>query len=187
MARNQNTNFGAETSLTPGSYNIENIILTTHSGQEFDISGITVKLSLTESIYSPNIIAQISIKDTTNFFESSPLIGQEKIRVVVSARPKGWDGAMTKAAVSKSSTKKIDLNFIVTEYPLYGSAIAENTNVYTIACVSNHAYYSRLSKISRSFTNTTDIEIKKIITEDLGFTDFEINGKVTSRMKGVIR
>ena len=187
MSRNQNTNFGAETSLTPGAYNIEKIILTTHNGQEFDISGITAKLSLNESIYSPNIRTEISIKDTTNFFESSPLIGQEKIRIVVSARPKGWEGAMTKAAVSKSSMKKIDLNFIVTEYPLYGSAQEENTNVYTIAAVSDHAYYSRLSKISRSFTNTTDVEIKKIITEDLGFADFEINGKATSRMKGVIR
>ena len=173
----QRTNFGANKSLTPGSYNIDKIVLTTHDGLKYNIENLTVKLSLTESLYSPNILAQIGIKDTANFFESTPLIGQEKIRIVVSTKPNSFF----------AKTKKIDLDFIVTEYPLYASATAEHTNIYNIACVSNHAYLSRLSKISRSFTNTTDIEIKKIITQDLGFTDFEVNGTVTSRMKGVIR
>ena len=184
---NQRTNFGASKSLSPGAYNIDRITLTTHSGDTFYIENIVVKLTLTESIYSPNIIAEISVKDTANFFESTPLIGQEKIKIEISARPKGWDGAQTKTENQKSGIKKINLDFIVTEYPLYSSGNAEHTNVYTIACVSDHAYYSRLSKISRSFTDTTDVEIKKIITEDLGFTDFEVNGKVSSRMKGIIR
>ena len=175
---NQRTNFGAKVSLTPGSYNIDKIVLTTHDGKEYDIENITVKLTLTESLYSPNILAQIGIKDTANFFESTPLIGQEKIKIVVSTKPN---------SNGKIKSKKINLDFIVTEYPLYASAVAEHTNVYNIACVSDHAYYSRLSKISRSFTNTTDQEIKKIITEDLGFADFEVNGTVTSRMKGIIR
>jgi hypothetical protein len=183
----QRTNFGAESSLTPGSYNIDRITLTTHAGDIFYIENVVVKVTITESLYSPNLIAQLDIKDTSNFFESSPLIGQEKIKIEISSRPKGWDGAMTKAAVRKSSVKKIDLDFIVTEYPLYGSITAEHTNVYTIACVSDHAYYSRLSKISRSFTNLTDVEIKKIITQDLGFANFEVNGEVDSRMKGIIR
>jgi hypothetical protein len=183
----QRTNFGEKISLTPGSYNIDRITLTTHSGDVFYIENMVVKLSITESLYSPNLIAQIDIKDTADFFESSPLIGQEKIKIEISSRPKGWDGAMTKAAVRKSSEKNIDLNFVVTEYPLYGSSRTEHTNVYSIACVSDHAYLSRLSKISRSFTNTTDVEIKKIITQDLGFSDFEVKGIVDSRMKGVMR
>lgn len=177
-SRNQRTNFGAEKSLTPGAYNINKIVLTTHYGESYHIENITVKLTLTESLYSPNIVAQIGIKDTANFFESTPLIGQEKIRIVVSTNPN---------STGKAKAKKIELDFIVTEYPLYASAVEEHTNVYNIACVSDHAYYSRLSKISRSFTNTTDQEIKKIITEDLGFTDFEVNGTPISRMKGIIR
>jgi hypothetical protein len=175
---NQRTNFGAHVSLTPGAYNIDKIVLTTHDGKKYNIENITVKLSITESLYSPNILAQVSVKDTANFFESTPLIGQEKIRIVVSTKPN---------SNGKVKGKKIDLNFIVTEYPLYASAQEEHTNVYTIACVSDHAYYSQLSKISRSFTNTTDQEIKKIITQDLGFENFEINGEVASRMKGIIR
>lgn len=178
MARNQRTNFGANNSLTPGAYNIDKIVLTTHDGKKYDIENIVVKVSITESLYSPNILAQIAIKDSANFFESTPLIGQEKIRIVIITNPN------TNGSVSR---KEIDLDFIVTEYPLYASIEAEHTNVYNIACVSNHAYYSRLFKISRSFTNTTDQEIKKIITEDLGFSDFEVNGTSESRMKGIIR
>ncbi len=179
MARNQRTNFGASKSLTPGAYNIDRIVLTSHDGKKYDIENIVVKLNITESLYSANIIAQISIKDTANFFESTPLIGQEKIKIVVITNPNSNGSA---------SKKKIDLDFIVTEYPLYASATAEHTNVYNIACVSDHAYYSRLTKISRSFTNTTDQEIKKIITEDLGFMGgVEVNGTTTSRMKGIIR
>ena len=177
-ARRGRTNFGAEVSLTPGAYNINKIVLTTHDGKKYNIENITVKLTLTESLYSPNILAQISVKDTANFFESTPLIGQEKVRIVVTTNPNS-NGSAT--------AKKIDLDFIVTEYPLYSSVEEEHTNVYNIACVSDHAYYSRLFKISRSFTNTTDEEIKKIITEDLSFSDFEVNGNAISRMKGIIR
>tara|TARA_B100001093_G_scaffold302627_2_gene288633 strand:- start:16096 stop:17448 length:1353 start_codon:yes stop_codon:yes gene_type:complete len=177
MAMNQRTNFGAEVSLTPGAYNIDKIVLTTHDGKKYNIENIVVRLTLTESLYSPNIIAQLSIKDTVDFFESTPLIGQEKIKIVVITNPN----------TTAKKSKKIDLDFIVTEYPLYGSSTAAHTNVYNISCVSDHAYYSRLFKISRSFTNTTDEEIKKIITEDLGFSDFEVNGEVDSRMKGIIR
>ena len=135
---NQRTNFGAHVSLTPGAYNIDKITLTTHDGKVYDIENITVKLSITESLYSPNILAQVSVKDTSNFFESTPLIGQEKIQIVVSTKPN---------SNGKVKGKKIDLNFIVTEYPLYASAEEEHTNVYTIACVSDHAYYSQLHKI----------------------------------------
>ena len=178
MARRGRTNFGAEVSLTPGAYNINKIVLTTHDSKKYNIENITVKLTLTESLYSPNILAQISVKDTANFFESTPLIGQEKVKIVVTTNPNS-NGSAT--------AKKIDLDFIVTEYPLYSSVEEEHTNVYNIACVSDHAYYSRLFKISRSFTNTTDEEIKRIITEDLSFNDFEINGNAISRMKGIIR
>ncbi len=62
MARNRRTNFGAEVSLTPGAYNINKIVLTTHDGKKYNIENITVKLTLTESLYSPNILAQISVK-----------------------------------------------------------------------------------------------------------------------------
>lgn len=175
---NQRTNFGSNVSLTPGSYKIDKIVLSTHDSKKYNIENITVKLTITESLYSPNILAQISVKDTANFFESTPLIGQEKVRIVVSTKPNS-NGSV--------KAKKIDLNFIVTEYPLYASAEEEHTNIYTIACVSDHAYYSRLKKISRSFTNNTDQEIKRIITEDLGFSDFEVNGSAISRMKGIIR
>lgn len=177
-ARRGRTNFGANRSLTPGAYKIDKIVLTTHDGESFNIENITVKLTLTESLYSPNILAQIGVKDTANFFESTPLIGQEKVKIEVSTKPNS-NGTV--------KAKKISLDFIVTEYPLFASAQEEHTNVYNIACVSDHAYYSRLSKISRSFTNTTDVEIKKIITQDLGFTDFEVNGTAISRMKGIIR
>ncbi len=183
MAKAGRNNFGANKSLSPGAYKIDKVVLTAHDGAEYNIENLVVKLTLTESLYSANIIAQISIKDTTNFFESTPLIGQEKVRIKVSTKP----NSVGKGFASRLFGKKIDLNFIVTEYPLYASSEEEHTNVYNIACVSDHAYYSRLSKISRSFTNTTDEEIKKIITEDLGFEDFEINGQATSRMKGIIR
>ena len=183
MAKAGRNNFGAKKSLSPGAYKIDKVVLTSHSGEEYNIENLVVKLTLTESLYSPNIIAQIGIKDTANFFESTPLIGQEKLRMVVSTKP----NSVGKGFASRLFGKKIDLNFIVTEYPLYASSDEEHTNVYNIACVSDHAYYSRLSKISRSFTNTTDVEIERIITEDLGFEDFEVNGTATSRMKGVIR
>lgn len=175
------TNFGSSTSLTPGAYNIKRVELTTHDGKKFSIENLVVKLNITESLYSPNIIALIGIKDTANFFESTPLIGQEKVKVLIETNPHTNN--------SEAAKKSIELDFIVTEYPLYASAEEEHTNVYNIACVSDHAYYSKLKKISRSFSNNTSEEIKRIVTEDLAFPNYkeEVDGEVISRMKGIIK
>lgn len=174
------TNFGERTSLTPGAYNIKRIQLTTHAGVRFNIENIVIKLNISESLYSPNIIATLGVKDTANFFESTPLIGQEKIKIIIETNP---------YSNGEAKKKRIELDFIVTEYPLYGSAEEEHTNIYNISCVSDHAYYSKLKKISRSFSNLTSEEIKRIITEDLGFANYELvaDGGVSSRMKGIIK
>lgn len=174
----QRANFGRNSSLSPGAYNLETVEITTHDGKKYDIENIVVKLNITESLYSPNILANISIKDSANFFESSPLIGQEKIQIIISTNPN------TNGNVKE---RKISLDFVVTEYPLYASADEEHVNVYVINCVSEHAYYSKLKKISRAFTNNTDKEIERIIKKDLQFAgNIVIDGETISRAKGII-
>ena len=179
MARTNFIENNSGVSLTLGSYHLKKVDITTHSGERIDIANIVTSLSLTESIYTPNIIAKISVKDVSNLFESAPFIGQEKINIVLSRKvwSKFW---------KKYQIKDIDLTFTVTEYPLYGRPQEEHTQVYTIACVSVHAYDSQLKKISRAVDYVTSEEIERIITKDLKYKKFEIEGKPISRMKGII-
>jgi|TARA_R110000744_G_scaffold210826_2_gene329947 hypothetical protein len=179
MARNNFIENDSGTSLTPGSYNLKKVELTTHSGERLEIQNIVLNLNLTESIYTPNIVAKISVKDVNNLFESAPLIGQEEIHIILER--KIWSTWRRKYI-----TKDIDLKFTVTEYPLYGRPQEEHTQLYTIACVSVHAYDSQLKKISRAVDDVTSEEIERIITKDLKYKKFEIEGKPISRMKGII-
>ena len=179
MARNNFIENGSDVALSPGGYNLKKVELTTHSGEKIEIQNIVLNLSITESIYTPNIIAKISVKDVSNLFEAAPLIGQEKINIVLER--KVWSRWR-----QTNISKDIDLTFTVTEYPLYGRPQEEHTQLYTISCVSVHAYDSQLKKISRAFDDVTSEEIERIIKKDLKYKKFEIEGTPISRMKGVI-
>jgi hypothetical protein len=159
-------------SLSPSSFKIKKLEITNHKGIVRDITNIVVSFSITESLYTPSLIANFKIKDVNNFFEDFPIIGQEKINIVI--EKKNIDNEAT-----------IDLDFIVTEYPLFGRAAAQHTQVYTLNCISPFAYISNLKKISKSFDDLTSVTIQKIYENDLG-EELIIDEKAISRAKGVI-
>lgn len=164
--------------LAPSGFTIKKCTMTRYDGgSDIDITPLVVKINLIESLYAPTIVAQISIKDAANFMEEFPICGHERIHLI-----------LERIEHDTEVEKRIELKFIVTEYPLYGKAEGGNANVqaYTLSAISEHAFLSSIKKISRQFNGQTDKEIIKILQEDLGHYNIRQLGTVITAAKGVL-
>lgn len=157
----------------PTTYSIIGILLKNHRGEEVDVQNIVVDFTITESIYSPTLILNISFKDSANFIEQYELCGQESIRV-----------HLARQAPNSEETEKLDHTFYITEYPLYAKA-GEHTQVYKMTGLSLHSYLSNLKKLSKFVEgNSCDI-IASILKSDL-YTDSTYDGLCVSSFSGII-
>lgn len=170
----RNIDSGTNKSIIPGAYKIKSVLFFNHAGEELEIQNIVTKITITESIYSNTLICKANVRDTTNLVEDFPLIGQERVRIKFERR--GEDG----------TDKVLDLEFYITEYPLYGRGREKHVQVFSFTGISKHAYVSRFKKISRAFEGLTSDEISNIITKDLGSDKFVLNSPPISRFKGTI-
>jgi len=144
--------------MTPSGYNIKKCaIAAVGSSNSLDITNIVTSLSFVESLYSPTVICRISIQDSANLVEDFPLIGQEKIHIILERKDFSDD----------ADPKRIELNLIVTEYPLYGKDEQRpNVSAITLNAISKHAYSMSLNEVTRSFDGPLLDEIEKLLTEN---------------------
>jgi len=172
----KNIDSGSSRSVTPGSYKIKSIKLFTHTGDDFLIQNVVTKLIITESIYSNTLMCKLSVRDTTNMIENLPLIGQERIEIQLEHKPLS----------SKTQIAKIELEFYVTEYPLYGRSSEKHIQSFSFSGISKYAYISRFKKISRAVDGLTSDGISNIVSSDLGSSSFVMNNPPISKFKGTI-
>ncbi len=117
--------------------------MTSASGKEEDIRFITQKIEITESIYSPTLILNLTIQESAAFFERFPIIGQELITII-----------FNKADFKDGPTpiKEVIHTFKVTEYNNYNrSDEQEKVANYTLSAISAFAYNSASLTVSRSY------------------------------------
>lgn len=164
--------------LLPSGYRIKSISIQNYLGEEKNIENLIGSFTITESLYSPTLFFEASIKDAVNFFESFPLTGQESVFVNVYYKEHDSD-----------IEKEIGLFFFITEYPLYGRSVKnENVQVYKIKGVSEQAYISSQKRISRSYDYSNTVEIiDNILQRDcnLAFSDLAISGDPISRCRHI--
>ena len=134
-------------------------------------------MEISESLYSQSLTLKLTLKDSTNFIEEFPLIGQEKIEVILNYKKRNGD------------PKNLKLKFFISEYPTYGTSDKQvYVQVITLVGISEQSYISNQKKISRSYLNNTVNEIEKILTEDLNLPKrkFKHSGDSISSSKGII-
>lgn len=141
--------------VAPNAYRLRSIILSNHAKtKEVDIRNLVTDFSVTESIYLHTLVLDMNVKDFANVMERMGISGQEKITVTFSRKGLGED------EVDVSHT------FVVTEYPVYGK-FNNRVQVYSVKGVSEHAFLSRLKRISRAKKDSIKTIISEILQKDL--------------------
>ena len=174
--------------LVPSAYSIEEFTLINIDGKDKNITEFITSFNIIEELFSPVIICNINIRDDENLFADLQLSGQEKINLSIKIIP--IDG--------NSASDEISLEFLVKEYPNFRKTTdAINVQEYSLVAISNFAYISQLTRISKAipdpretFLNPID-EIKYIfennLKEGLGSNySISISEDVVSKFKGNI-
>lgn len=139
----------------PNAYRLRSILLSNHSkNKEVDIRNLVTDFSITESIYLHSLILDMNVKDFANVMERMGISGQEKIAITLSRRGIGEDEVI------------VTHTFVVTEYPVYGK-FNNRVQVYSVKGVSEHAFLSRLKRISRAKKDSIKSIIREILEKDL--------------------
>lgn len=178
----RNTPKGDESSVyIPGNFKIITMKLTDADGNNTeDIENIVDSFSITEELFSPVVTFTATIRDTNNFFEKFPIVGQERLTVNI------------KKIDPIDSSNDINLNhiFYVKEYPNFVRTLDfPATQIYTLVAISDFAYASNLFTICRSIKGNPVDNISKILKDDLGLTTVETDSgstKCKSDFEGII-
>jgi hypothetical protein len=171
-----NISLNSAEALFPTAYSVQQIIFRNHSGRELDLKALVTDFSITESIYRPSLMLSLNVRDPVNTMEELQISGQEKISVLLARTPYG-----------SQDQELVSLDFIVTEYPLFGR-MDNRLQVYSLRAVSPHAYVSELKKISRAFSGTIQDFIKEVLRTDLGVSEnmMEISSGSTSYISFIV-
>jgi len=161
--------------VAPNAYRLRSIILTNHSKtKEVDIRNLVTDLTVTESIYLHTVMLVMNVKDFANVMERMGISGQERITVTFSRRGIGEE--------------EVDVShpFVVTEYPVYGK-MNNRVQVYSVKGISEHAFLSRLKRISRAKKDSVKAIIKEILERDLLYkSDRILTGTETTGIVDVV-
>jgi hypothetical protein len=158
----------------PTAFKIKEITITNKIGEAIDIQPSVVELRLTESLFSPTVICNISVYDESNMIEIMPFYGLETIKVVLS-RKEGEGGA----------EQIIEKLFYLTQYPLYGRGRNPHTQMYELVGVSFHAWKNPMLKMSRYYSGLIKDQIVKIGKDSFGLK-IKTEGITLQRGKGII-
>ncbi len=142
----------------PGGYYLEKIELFSFddkSDKGIDIRDLVQKLTIEESIVSFGLLCKISIVDGVNLMEELQLSGNEKIKIAIRRKD------------PYQKLAKIDLTFIVAEYPLFGKGDTKRNQVYQINAVSEHIFMNGLTSLSKVVRGTPSKMIQDIMIKEL--------------------
>lgn len=168
---------GTDKAFIPSGLEIKKLQLINHRDEVVDLKFILHNFSITESLYSPTIIAKFEFIEAANSIEELKLIGEERIKLLFGRRNHD---------ISRDDDEEIEFELFVTEFPKFDRRGNENVQNFAISAVSRHAFINKTKKISRAFNDNTLLEIRKILETDLGVTNIVELGSAISRSRGVL-
>lgn len=159
----------------PGAFFVEQMLIQNQKGVVVDLSPLVTSFSLTEELFSPVIMFNARIRDNINFFEDFAISGQEIIHLI-----------LVKPNDNKTAVTKIDIKFLVKEYPNYVKTPQSSVQEYDLVAISDFGYLSLLKRISRSVKGNVVDNIVKIFEKDLNVKTTIVTQPCTSSFDGVL-
>ena len=137
-----------------GDFVMDDVTVISSTGTSFNIQNLIIELNVYENIRLPWLSGNILIEDTTGVVEKAPIIGQERILFSVA---------------SSKDHEKIDF----TRYHGIVTTVAKRTSAsltsqtYILEFSTLERYKNVRTKVSKSYTGTTDLIVKDIFKDKI--------------------
>ena len=131
------------------SYSIGDIVVSSlviqSPRKNIDLTGSFLSFSMYESIFTPGIILDVDILDTTDLLGSAVLIGDETV-VLIASIPNG---------------SKFNMVFHLDSLTGLQSQGAQKSKTYTLKCVSVEAFFGMRNPVRTGYSNKSCSDIVK--------------------------
>lgn len=132
-------------------YAIESVKLTTAIGVDYEIRDLVIGVDFYESINSPYIKCEMAIGDAANLIETAPIVGQEKIDLVIK---------------DFNTNKTIKRSFYISSIQNYKKS-NNQASLYTLKLVTPEYMMNSLNLVSQAYTGTISDSVEKIVKDYL--------------------
>ena len=174
MSRVNSKLANGSTSIIPSSYKLEGVWIRTSNGSDFEITDMVAQISITESLYSTALQAELNILDAANVLEKLKCVSGERLSIRV------------KRSLMDGSKEEYRPILRIAEIHSYAK-LSPGTVTYVFRCISEHAYISQTRTMSRPFNNVPGQLIEHICTNDLNIDskNLSINTDTKQAITGV--
>lgn len=132
-------------------YSIDSAIITSVNGTEYEVKDLVQGIDIYESLSSPYIKCEILIADAANMIELIPIIGQEKVKLVI------------KDLVMNNTISRTYYVSSIQNY-IKGN---NQASVYTLKLVTEEYMMNSLSLVSQAFTGQISKSIDMLLSNYL--------------------
>lgn len=136
---------------TKFEYSIDSVIITSAVGVDKEIKDLVMGVSFFESLYSPYIKCELSIADAANLIETIPIIGQEKIKLIVK---------------DHNTNKVIKREFYVSSVQNYVKGNAQ-ASMYVLKLVTPEYMLNSVGTVSQAYNGPISNIISKVVENHL--------------------
>lgn len=137
-----------------GDINVEKINIQTYDGVTYSVINQLISIQIFEDMFSPFITGIITFKDSLDFINGLPMIGQELLDVSIFT------------PTLKQKGGHINGQFYITELKSR-EYLADKSVVYELAFISKEAIVDLNTKLSKSFGGKVSDVAKKVLTDQL--------------------
>lgn len=128
-----------------GDVNINEIILISRTGQEYDIKNLVSEINIFEDMFANCLTGNVMISDGKDLINEVPIVGEELIRVNISTPTFGDDDAIYKTFKIYAVTDKV-------------TAVNDRSQVYIAHFISQEGYLDSMMQINGTFRgNVADV------------------------------
>ena len=168
---------GSSTSVSPDSYHIDHVKLTTPVlGGAITITDIIKEVIIREGVTQPYVECDLFVVDAVGLINTLKLSGSETIDIKISRSP-----------IKKSDEEKAKIELKLKVIEIFGySRRNVSRQAFTIKCCSEHLYTNQTKILQRPFRNTIGRLVKDILEKDLRVDPDRI-GTISNSSKGIIQ
>lgn len=128
-----------------GDVNINEVILISRTGQEYDIKNLISELNIFEDMFANCLTGNVMISDGKDLINEVPIVGEELIRINISTPTFGEEDSIYKTFKIYAITDKV-------------AAVNDRSQVYIAHFISQEGYMDSMMQINGTFKgNVSDV------------------------------
>ena len=154
-------------------------------GEPVDLSGLVIEIEIVEDIDLPGIFGHCVISDTANLTNELPIIGEEKLELIIQTPPLPEWGEFEKKEWKLDPLRGTDTRFDVyaVDFKIHSENFSQAT--YSLKFCSPEVLMNNKKRVTSSINGTAEDMVKKIFKQEFN-SDKKLETSETATQKNII-